>query len=94
MRILTVTICPPENENSTGNYTYVLAMSKSGEDHTPVIEHFLREYQELMKGFKCYFGKTNEIGRMAVSMLTWNQKGGVSSILGKRVILARFLVGQ
>ena len=25
-----------------------------------------------MKGFKCYFGETNEIGRMAVSMLTWN----------------------
>ena len=70
--VLTVTICPPENEKSTGNYTYVLAMGKSGEDHTPVVEHFLREYQELMKGFKCYFGETNEIGRMAVSMLTWN----------------------
>jgi len=25
-----------------------------------------------MKGFKCYFGETNEVGRMAVSMLTWN----------------------
>ena len=25
-----------------------------------------------MKGFKYYFGETNEIGRMAVSMLTWN----------------------
>ena len=47
-------------------------MGKSGEDHTPVIEHFLREHQDLMKGFKCYFGETNDIGHMAVSMLTWN----------------------
>ena len=70
--VLTVTICPPEDEKSAGKYTFVLAMGKSGEDHTPVIEHFLGEYQDLMKGFKCYFGKTNDIGRMAVSMLTWN----------------------
>ena len=47
-------------------------MGKSGEDHTPVIEHFVREYQDHMKGFKCYFGGTNDIGDMTVSMLTWN----------------------
>jgi len=51
-------------------------MGKSGEDHILVIEHFLREYQDVsgtyMKGFKCYFGETNEIGHMAVSMLAWN----------------------
>ena len=70
--ILTVTICPPESEKSTGMNTFVLAMGKSGEDHTKVIEHYINECQSLMKGFDVYFGETNEIGRMAVSMLTWN----------------------
>jgi hypothetical protein len=70
--ILTVTICPPEKEKSTGKFTHVLAIGKSSEDHTPVIEFYLEECMKLMKGFKCYFGATNQIRRMAVSMLTWN----------------------
>ena len=70
--ILTVTICPPEKEKSNGMYTYVLAMGKSSEDHTPVIEHYFTECQKLMKGFDCYFGDTNKIERMAVGMLMWN----------------------
>lgn len=70
--ILTVTICPPESEKSSGRYTHVLAMGKSSEDHTPVIERYLEEYIGLMKGFKCYFGASNDIRRMAVSMLAWN----------------------
>jgi len=71
--ILTVTICPPENVKSSGVQTHVLAMGKSGEDHTPIIEHYLKEAQKLMKGFPCYFGDdTNAIGRLAVGMLAWN----------------------
>ena len=70
--ILTVTICPPESEKSNGKFTYVLAIGKSSEDHTPVIEHYVDQCMELMKGFECYFGATNEIRRMAVAMLTWS----------------------
>ena len=70
--ILTVTVCPPEALKSNGNNTYVLAMGKSSDDHTPVIEHYLQEAKDLMKGFECYFGDRNEIGRMSVSMVTWN----------------------
>ena len=69
--ILTVTVCPPEALKSNGTNTYVLAMGKSGDDHTPVIEHYLAEAKELMKGFKCYFGDTKTIERMAFSMLIW-----------------------
>ena len=70
--ILTATVCPPEAQKSNGLCTYVLAMGKSSEDHTPVIEHYLAECKELMKGFDCYFGNTNRMGRMAVGMLSWN----------------------
>ena len=71
--ILTVTICPPEHVKSSGVQTHVLAMGMSSEDHTPIIEHYLKEAQKLMKGFPCYFGDdTNAIGRLAVGMLGWN----------------------
>ena len=68
--ILTATVCPPESEKSTGKYTFVLAMGKSSEDHEEVINHFLEEAKDLMKGFKCYFGNTNDIRRMAVGLLS------------------------
>ena len=70
--ILTVTVCPPEGMESSHLYTYILAMGKSGEDHTPVTEHFMKEANELMEGFDFYSGKSNKIERMALGMLTWN----------------------
>ena len=72
--VLTVTICPPESVKSNGTNTFVLAMGKSGKDvdHTPVIQHYMEECQRLMRGFDCYFGDTNDIGRMAIGMLSWS----------------------
>ena len=70
--ILTVTICPPEGQMSSRRYTIVLAMGKSSEDHTPVIEHYMRELSEMMKGFDCYFGSSNKIQRIAFGMVAWN----------------------
>ena len=67
--IFTVTICPPEEEKSSGKYTYVLAMGQGGTDHTKVVEHYMKECQELMQGFQCYFGNTNTLGRMAIGHL-------------------------
>jgi hypothetical protein len=46
-----------------------LAMGKSTEDHTPVIEYYHREVKKLMKGFLTYFGVANEIRRMSVGFL-------------------------
>ena len=37
--ILTVTTCPPLDEINSGRYTHALAMGKSSEDHTSVIEY-------------------------------------------------------
>ena len=47
-------------------------MGKSSDDHTPVIEHYLQEAKDLMKGFECYFGDRNEIGRISASKVTSN----------------------
>ena len=67
--IFTVTVCPPVEEKSSGKYTYVLAMGQGGTDHTKVVEHYMKECQDLMKGFPCYFGDTNTLGRMAIGHL-------------------------
>ncbi len=67
--IMTATICPPLEEMNSGKYTHVLAMGKSTEDHTPVIEYYHREVKKLMKGFLTYFGVANEIRRMSVGFL-------------------------
>ena len=48
---MTATICPPLVEMNTGKNAHVLAMGKSTEDHTPVIEYYHREVKKLMKGF-------------------------------------------
>lgn len=68
--ILTVTICPPGEDISSGLYTHVLAMGKSSEDHTPVREFYLEEMMTLMKGFKCYHGEVNKIINVAFGNVT------------------------
>ena len=70
--IITVTICPPENKKSSGKYTHILAIGRGCEDHTKVFEHYLKECEELMDGFDCYFGTTNNICRVAFGLLTLN----------------------
>lgn len=67
--ILTVTISPPWAEINKGTYTHVLAMGKSSDDHTPVIDHYMREARELQRGFQCYFGDTNDIRDVAFGLL-------------------------
>ena len=67
--ILTVTISPPWADINKGTYTHVLAMGKSGEDHTPVIDYYMREARELQRGFRCYFGNSNDIRYVAFGLL-------------------------
>ena len=67
--ILTVTVSPPYNEKSSGKYTYVLAMGKSSNDHTKVIEFFHNEVRELMNGFDCYDCRKDEIRKTAFGLL-------------------------
>ena len=70
--VLTVTICPPEATKSLAAHTHVLAIGKSGENHTPVIEHYLKEAKKLLLGFDYYHGETNVIRRMALGLVCWN----------------------
>ena len=52
-----------------GDYTVVLAMGRSTEDHTGVIEYYYKRVSELMEGFECYLGDQNEIVRVAFGLL-------------------------
>ena len=64
-----VTISPPPGDISKGTFTQVLAMGKSGQDHTEVINHFYKQLDELEEGFKCYFAHDNTIRDVAFSLL-------------------------
>ena len=44
---------------------------KNDGGHEEVINHYLRKINDLMNSFECYFGGTNEIGRLAVGMIAW-----------------------
>ena len=67
--IMTITFCPPYSDMSTGRYTYVVAMGKSSEDHTKVLEYFHHEIQDLLKGFKIFDASTNSVRFIVPSLL-------------------------
>jgi hypothetical protein len=69
--LLTATISPPLEKRSTGKYTFVIAIGKSSNDHTAVINHFLKEIIDLEKGFDCYFVDRNEIRHTALGLLCY-----------------------
>ena len=69
--IITATVCPPSDSQSSNLYTYVLAMAKHDADHTRVIEHYMREVSVLKKGIQCYFGSTNTIEHISLDILAW-----------------------
>ena len=64
-----VTISPPPEDISRGTFTQVLAMGRSGQDHSDVISHFYDQLEELERGFPCYFGNDNTIRDVAFSLL-------------------------
>jgi hypothetical protein len=67
--LFTVTLSPPYGDRNSGDYTIVLAMGRSTEDHTKVIEYYYKRASELMEGFECYLGDQNEIVRVAFGLL-------------------------
>ena len=67
--ILTVTISPPWADINKGTYTHVLTMGKSSEDHTPVIDTYMREARQLQHVFPCYFGNSNDIRDIVIGLL-------------------------
>ena len=67
--IMTITVCPPYSDMSTGRYTYVVAMGKSSEDHTKVLEYFHHEIQDLLKGFKIFDASTNSVRSVVMPLL-------------------------
>jgi hypothetical protein len=49
----------------------VLAIGKSGQDHTAVVDHFYNEIKELETGFQCYYTSDNNIRHVAFSLFSW-----------------------
>ena len=70
--ILTVTVCPPEDDKSSSLYTYVLAMGRSDLDHTPIIKRVMNEVHAAMNGFECFDGSNDSFQRVAFGMIAWN----------------------
>ena len=70
--VLTVTVCPPEDQKSNGANTRVLAIGKSSDNHTPVIDYYIREAWKIRSGFPCYLGAEKKICHVTFWMITWN----------------------
>jgi len=83
--ILTATVCPPESKKLSDMYTYVLAIGRSDQDHTPVINHFIKQLNELKTGFYWYNGNSNKMERVAFDMIAWSaDRPERQMILGNR----------
>jgi len=83
--ILTATVCPPESKKLSDMYTYVLAIGRSGQDHTPVINHFIKQLNDLKIGFEWYNGSSNKVERVAFDMIAWSaDRPERQAILGNR----------
>ena len=67
--LFAVTVCPPHSDISTGSYTRILAMGKSGNDHTDVINYFHNEIKDMMKGFRIFCRKTNTLRWISLGLL-------------------------
>ena len=83
--ILTATVCPPESKKLSDMYTYVLAIGRSDQDHTPVINHFIKQLNELKTGFYWYNGNSNKMERVAFDMIAYSaDRPERQSLLGNR----------
>ena len=54
MWILTVTFPDPDECSTSKFHTYYLAVGKSSNDHTAVIDHYLQEIETLSKGIEVF----------------------------------------
>ena len=82
------TISPPMEDRSKGIYTQVLAIGKSGQDHTAVVDNFYNEIKELEKGFQCYYTIDNNVRHVAFSLLYHSadrpERHSILNTLGER----------
>lgn len=98
--MLTVTVCPPEGKKRSKLYTYILAIGNSSDDHREVVDYYMRQLNDVMKGFDCFFGKSNTFKRVAYGMIAYNadrpenffvtnvlQEGDCGKVLGWSVSL-------
>ena len=70
--MLTVTVCPPEGKKRSKLYTYILAIGNSSDDHREVIDYYMSQLNDVMKGFNCFFKKSNTFKRVAYGMIAYN----------------------
>ena len=71
MWILTVTFPDPDVCATSKCHTYCLAVGKSSRNHQPVIDHYLKEIEELINGVKVFSSIDGEFKRIQMGLLAY-----------------------
>ena len=69
--ILTVTFPDPNGCATSKFHTYCLAVGKSSRNHQPVIDHYLKEIEELTNDVKVFCGIDGEFKRIQMGLLAY-----------------------
>ena len=69
--ILTITIPDPSGSATSKYHTYCLAVGKSSNDHQPVIDYYLREIDQLMKGVSLFDLKSGNYVNVQMGLLAY-----------------------
>jgi len=69
--ILTVTLPDPKEESTSKFHTQVIAIGKSSEDHTAVLEYYYGEIEALMKGIIVFDGVDGTFKRVCFGCLAY-----------------------
>ena len=93
--IITITISDPDGNATTKYHTYCLAVGKSSNDHQPVIEYYLKQVEQLMRGVSMFDLQSGKRVNVQMGLLAYiadrperhailNQADG--GIFGKRTL--------
>ena len=69
--ILTITFPDPDGYATSKFLTYSLAVGKSSRNYQPVIEHYLKEIEELTNGVQVFCGIDGEFKRSQMGLLAY-----------------------
>ena len=70
--MLTFTVSPPKTSLVNKFYTYILAIGMKTWNHTPVINYYMNELQQIQSGIHCYCGRTKRSIFTKFDLLVYN----------------------
>ncbi|KAL7524810.1 LOW QUALITY PROTEIN: hypothetical protein ACHAWF_002245 [Thalassiosira exigua] len=69
--ILTVTLPDIDGYSTSKFHTYCLAVGRECEDHTPIIDHYMQELEELMNRIKVYCGIEHTMKKVQLGVIAY-----------------------